>query len=377
MQSILENLLHNKISIWLLIPIVFCVAYTALFIGKKILLHTVKRFVRKTTTQLDDILLKAANMPLNLLAVIFSFGIIYPMIPIPAEDKFHQYFGMGFKGSIIIAIIVFVDAMADGLIQFYSGRIEILKSSSILVRGASRIIIAGLGLLVILDSFGVSITPIIASLGIGSLAVALAVKSTLENFVCGMQLITDQPIMVGHFVKLESGEEGYVEKIGWRSTWLREPNNNIIVIPNSSLINSRITNYYYPNREVVVKIEVGVHYDSDLNHVERVAVDVAKKVLKECKGAVSGFEPAVRFHTLDSSSINFTVVLRALEHGEGGNVKHEFIKKLHERFKQEGITMPYPIRAINFTQEKSLPEQSGQLKPAAEDWASVRQNKGI
>ncbi len=206
-----------------------------------------------------------------------------------------------------------------------------------------------------MDSFGVSITPVLASLGVGSLAVALALQPTLENLFSGIQLVMDKPIKVGHFVKLESGEEGYVYKIGWRSTWVRMLPNNVVVIPNKVIVDAKVINYYYPQKELAVLVQVGVHYDSDLEQVERVTIEVGKETLKEVEGGVEDFDPFIRYHTFDNFSINFSVILRAKEFVDNYLIKHEFIKRLHKRYAKEGITIPYPINAINYSQEK-VPE---------------------
>jgi len=212
-----------------------------------------------------------------------------------------------------------------------------------------------IGLLIILDSFGISITPILASLGIGSLAVALALQPTLENLFSGAQLIVDKPVELGQFIRLESGEEGYVEKIGWRSTWVRMLPNNMIIIPNKTIVNSKLLNYHYPSKETAVLVETGVHYNSDLTAVEKITVEVAKEIMKTIPGGVPEFEPFIRFHTLGDYSINFTVVLRAKEFTDSYLIKHEFIKCLHQRYKKEGIVIPYPIHAINTDQEQKRP----------------------
>jgi len=346
--------LQNHLSLWIVIPIIFCVSFLSLTLAKRILFRAIKRLASKTTTQIDDIIIASANLPLTFLALVLSAGMVQPFFPFDEDSKMLMYYNLGFKGALILTMIIFADQLCDGFVRFYATRIEILRSSAILVRGGARLAIAGIGFLIILDSFGVSITPIIASLGLGSLAIALAVKSTLENFVCGMQLVADQPIMVGHFVKVESGEEGYVEKIGWRSTWIKLPTNNIVIIPNSSLVNSKITNFHYPTKAIIVKVEVGVHYNSDLERVEKIAKEVANEVMKKVPAGVPSFESKVIYHTFDASSINFTVVMEADQFDQGGLIKHEFIKRLHKRFNQEGIVMPYPIRAINYEQEKAF-----------------------
>jgi small-conductance mechanosensitive channel len=157
-------------------------------------------------------------------------------------------------------------------------------------------------------------------------------------------------VQVGQFIRLESGEEGTVTKIGWRSTWITLPNNNTIVIPNKTLVNTSLLNYFYPDTEIAVLVGVGVDYSSDLERVERVTVEVAKEVMKEVAGGVPGFEPFIRYHTFADSSINFNAIMRAKDWPSTHLVKHEFIKRLQKRYAKEGISIPYPIRTI--VQEK-------------------------
>lgn len=124
-----------------------------------------------------------------------------------------------------------------------------------------------------------------------------------------------------------------------------------MVIPNKALVNSKVLNYYYPEQELAVLVQVGVHYESDLKHVEKVTCEVGKEVMKEVQGGVPEFDPFIRYHTFNDFSIDFTVILRAKEFVDNYLIKHEFIKRLHERYNKEGIVIPYPIRAINETQE--------------------------
>jgi len=347
------SLFGIKISAGIVIPLVFLIWVTVLLFVKKIAFNILEKLAKRTKTQLDDVFIQSADFPLTLL--IFASGgmIVERMIPLMTSNELTMYFVMGFKAVTIVAMILFFDRFFDGMINAYSGRVEILKTSGGIARGFVRVIVIGLGFLILLDSFGVSITPVLASLGIGSLAVALALQPTLENFFSGIQLVTDKPIKVGHFIQLESGEEGYVHKVGWRSTWVRMLPNNVVIIPNKVLVNAKIINYYYPQQELSVLVQVGVHYESDLEHVERVTVEAAKETLQEVPGGVKDFTPFIRYHTFADFSINFSVILRAQEFVDQHLIKHEFIKKLHKRYAKEGINIPYPIRAINYSQEKA------------------------
>jgi small-conductance mechanosensitive channel len=101
-----------------------------------------------------------------------------------------------------------------------------------------------------------------------------------------------------------------------------------------------------------VYTEVGVSYDSDLEKVERVTIETPRGVMREVQGGISGSEPLLRYHTFGDSSINFTVILRISEFINQYLVKHEFIKKLHERYKKEGINIPFPTRTVYMQEEK-------------------------
>jgi small-conductance mechanosensitive channel len=343
----------NHAPAWIITLLSWFLWMTLLFLLKRILFAAIRKFAQQTVNHWDDVFLKAADFPVTLL--IFASGglIIQNMLPLMQDPQLAKAFLTGFKVVTIVAIVLFVDRFASGMIEANEDKVEVFKVSSDVVQVITRFVIFTLGVLVLLDSFGISITPILASLGIGSLAVALALQPTLENLFSGAQLTFDKTIQVGHFIKLESGEEGYVHKIGWRSSWIRMTPNNMIVIPNKNIVNSKVINYYYPTKDLAVPVEVGVHYSSDLEHVEKVTIEVAQEVMKTVAGGVADFEPAVRFHTFDDFSINFAVILRAKEFSDGAVIKHEFIKRLQKRYMKEGIVIPYPVEAVNYSQENS------------------------
>jgi len=333
------------VSLWIIAPAVLVIWILVFSLVKKASFAVIKKFAAGTKTEFDDVLFDALDLPVQLM--IYATGILAAKNFLPAGTvSLDQYFLIGFKIVAILAVVLFIDKFLRGLVTLYALQVEILRTSGGIVQGVIRIVIMGLGGLVLLDSMGVSITPIIASLGIGSLAVALALQPTLENFFSGVQLIADKPIQLGQFIKLDSGEEGTVTKIGWRSTWICQPNNNTIVIPNKILVSSRVVNYFYPDTEIAVLVGVGVHYDSDLEQVERVTVDVAREIMQHDAAGVPGFEPFIRYHTFGDFSINFNVIMRAKDWPSSHLVKHAFIKKLHVRYAKEGIQIPYPMRTI-------------------------------
>jgi len=347
------TLFNVEVPAFIYAPAIYFLWVSVLLVIKKVVYVRIERFASRTKSKLDDILLGALNFPLVLLIFVSGAFILEKVSPVLTGLELSGYFLMALKTTTVIAIVIFMDRLFNNLIQTYSHKVDILKTSGGVARTFVRIVVVGLALLILLDSFGVSITPLLASLGIGSLAIALALQPTLENFFSGIQIVIDKPVKAGQFIKLDSGEEGYVHKVGWRSTWIRMLPNNVVVIPNKVLVNSKVLNYYYPTEDLAVLVQVGVHYDSDLKHVEKITCEVAKEVMKEVKGGVPEFDPFIRYHTFNDFSIDFTVILRAKEFVDNYLVKHEFIKRLHERYAKEKIVIPYPIRAINNDQEKA------------------------
>jgi small-conductance mechanosensitive channel len=330
------------------IPLLYLVWVTVLLLVKKVLYANIRKVARKTRSGVDDIMLRSLDLPLVLLIFVGGAFVLDNIFQFSTDSELLTMADIAFKATAIIAMIIFFDRLFREMIGYYSERVPVLKNSRGVMNIIVRSVVIGLGILILLDNFGVSITPILASLGVGSLAVALALQPTLENFFSGIQLIMDRPIKVGHFIKLESGEEGYVTRIGWRSTRIRQLPNNTVVIPNKQLVNSRVLNYYYPETEMAVLVQVGVHYDSDLEMVERVTVEVGEKVLSSVQGGVPGFKPFIRYHTFNDFSIDLTVILRCEEFVDNYLVKHEFIKALKKRFDEEGIVIPYPIRTLDW-----------------------------
>ncbi len=226
------------------------------------------------------------------------------------------------------------------------------------IRKVVNIAILIIAALIITGQLGYEITPLLASLGIAGLAVALALQDSLSNLFSGFYLMLDQPVRPGDYVQLEGGQEGFVEEIGWRATRIRPFNNNLVIIPNSKLSESVIVNWHQPVPEMSVYVWCGVGYGSDLDKVERVAIEVGHQVQDRMEGTNKEWEPIVRFKEFGESNINFVTVLRVTDPTQRFAVEHEFIKALFRRFNEEGIEISFPMRTVIMRQEqaKSSPE---------------------
>jgi small-conductance mechanosensitive channel len=209
--------------------------------------------------------------------------------------------------------------------------------------------------LITLDSLSISITPLLTTLGISRAAVALAFKDTLANFFAGLYILADRPIRGGDYIKLEGGPEGYVESVGWRSTRVRTLANNIVVIPNSRLAESIITNYFLPDRRFALTLNISVSRDSDSRKVERILLEEAREGASKIEGMLEDPPPSVSFIPgFRESSLDFSVNAQVREFVYQYGVQHELRHRILERFRKEGIEMPFPQRTVHFAPGKGL-----------------------
>ncbi len=209
-----------------------------------------------------------------------------------------------------------------------------------------RVVIYVTAFLVALDSLGVSVTPLVASLGVGSIAVGLALQDTLGNLFSGFYLYLDRPIAIGDWIQLDTGVEGQVVRIGWRSTHLLVGGINHLVIPNSKLSSSPITNFNLPHSEFSVVVSTGVAYDTDLNQVEEVAIQAARHVAETVPGGVPEFVPLVRMKRFGDSSIELDVIIRVKNYEFKFEAQHRLVKALKEAFDKADIEIPFPQRVF-------------------------------
>jgi small-conductance mechanosensitive channel len=268
------------------------------------------------------------------------------MIALPLRPPFERLASSLLLTTAIVTATITAARITGGLVGTYASRHQRLPGATSIFANIARFLVISVGLLVTLQTLGVSVGPILTALGVGGLAVALALQDTLANLFAGLHVIGSRKVVPGDYVVMDSGEEGYVQDINWRNTSLRNLSNNTIVVPNARLASAILTNYYQPASEMSLLVPIGVSYDSDLESVEQVTSEVGREVMNEVSGGVAGFEPIIRYHTFDDSSIEFNVVLRVKEHADQYLVRHEFVKRVHNRYRQAGIVIPFPIQTV-------------------------------
>jgi small-conductance mechanosensitive channel len=183
---------------------------------------------------------------------------------------------------------------------------------------------------------------------VGGLAVALALQDTLSNLFAGLHLLMDKPIRVGDYVRLETGQEGHVVDIGWRTTRIRMPTNNLVVVPNNKLTQSILTNYSLPAPQMALSIPIGVSYETNPDQVERVLTEEALKAAGHLPGLLAEPAPIVRLIPgFGDSSLNFTLTVQVKDFEDQAPVQHELRKRILKRFHEEKIEIPFPQRMVH------------------------------
>ena len=323
------------------------------FLFSRLLFRLILRAARLFPGELDDHLVAAARRPV--IAYIILLG-AYLAIEVPLTLPAEVDAGVN-KAAAVAAIIigaVLINAVgrsALNWLQDYLGSTPAANTGSWalpLARRSLLIVVAVMAIMVSLDVLGVNITPLIAGLGIGGLAVALAIQPTLSNLFAGTYVITEGVVNPGDYIDMEGGVSGYVVDVNWRSTRLRTWGNNLVVVPNSRFAETIITNYSKPDQHVNVFLTCGVAYESDLQLVETVSYEVMEQVLGQHPGAVRDYGAYFGYDTFGESNIDFWLFVQAKDRLASFEVRTELIKQLHARLTAEGITINYPVRTLHF-----------------------------
>jgi small-conductance mechanosensitive channel len=339
-MSILDVLVENEYLRFVIILIGTIILVTLSYF---ILKFIVNRIAGKKKNY-GEFIFKQLSKPFILLLLIIGIYSAIRQLSIIIEYIFW------FDGSFFVLTIFIIALLISRIISVIMiGYLKIKRGFERppkLINMTASIVIYIIAIAVILAYFKIDVTPLIAGVGLGALAIGLALQSTLSNFFAGMHLVSDRPIDVGDYIEIDENTKGTIEDIGWRSTRIKTLADNLLIIPNGKLAESNITNFSKPKQDMSLWIPCGVAYESDLKKVEKVTLEVAKNIQQSTDGAVRDFEPAFRFKEFGDSNINFLAILRVNEPMKRFTVRNEFIKALKERFDKEGIEISWPIRKI-------------------------------
>ncbi len=310
----------------------------------KIIMPKLSKIIAKTSFKYDDLIVLTIRK--WVIPWFLVLGLFFGLKQLNLDLRFYFWIQNGLLIFYIFSSTIIISKVVSGLIKIKASDSDTFISSSSIISNIVIVTIYSIGILIILQTQGISITPVLTALGVGGLAVALALQNTLSNLFAGLQIISSGNFIKGSFIKIASGEDGCIEDITWRSTTIRTLTDHIIIVPNAKLADMIVSNFNLPKTELSFIVEIGVSYDSDLTHVELVTKQVIKQIMEEVEGGVSDFEPVIRYFSFGDSSIQMKATLRVKDYVAQFDVKSAFIKKLHIKFIEQGINIPFPTRTV-------------------------------
>jgi small-conductance mechanosensitive channel len=316
---------------------------------QKVLVARAHRAARRTAMPWDDILVASISGYIIVWFLLIGLAVIFKVVHLRPETLKVLQRAIGVIG--ILSAVSFGVRLSKKAIEVYVDRFVDVPTS--IFKNAAVIVIYLLGFVISLDYLGVSVTALVTAMGVGGLGVALALQETFTNMISGLNILMTKKIRPGDFVQIDGDRihEGNVTDITWRSTTIRGPDNNLIIIPNSKLGQAVVTNVHLPEKEMGLFVPVAVGYDNDLRAVERMTVEVAREVLADPDRGVPGFEPRIRFNAFTELGVQFNVILRVREFTDQFALKHDFFLRLHDRYRKEGVSFPIPARTVRVEKE--------------------------
>lgn len=351
-----DDLLYRLVLVVIVIVIAFFVSKILAFTLKKI----IKPFVSKTKTDLDDKILSASGSAiyrLSFLAGIFLSVEIFkdgikseskflpkPLIEIyPFLDNLVSVTEALLFIALVIILLIVSFRYINVFLDWYSQKINASDNRNLsgslipLLKKVSKIILFALAVVIVLAKFDVDISAFVVSLGVGSLAIALAAQETLSNMISGFIIMTDRPFRIGDRIRYADNQIGDVVDIGIRSTKILDFDNNIVIIPNNEIVKSRLVNITYPNSLTRVVVEVGVAYGSDIKKVKEILLAIADQD-PDCSKEIS---PEVFLINFGASSLDFRLVARTDDYRNAWAMQCRMRERIYEEFNKHNIEIPF------------------------------------
>jgi small-conductance mechanosensitive channel len=293
-------------------------------------------------TNEDSLFLQAVRVPSMLWCVVLGLFVALEMADLP--PRMASQIQIVLESAIILSVTITVAGVLGSIVAAASERRALAVAVTGLFRTAVRLTVLVIGGLVLLSSLGIAITPILTALGVGGLAIALALQDTLANLFAGLHLLADRPIRVGDYVHLSvENVEGHVLDVGWRSTRIRMLQNNVVVVPNKRVAESVITNFDLDETRTGISMRVAVGYDADPDQVEQALVEEARAAVGQVPGLLGDPPPVARLIPgFGEYSLEFTLTCQTRRIVDQFLVQHELRKRILKRLRAEGIAIPMP-----------------------------------
>jgi small-conductance mechanosensitive channel len=342
---LLQALMRDPVAV--LIPLAFFGATViAVLIASRVFFRAVQKWAARSDSHLDVILIESLRGPIFVLSLILGVHVALRNSRIPAQ--YHEDIHTGVAVLWVLALTISASRLAGNMVRFYGGRVTGARDVTSLTQKLAQLVVFAIGIVWLLKVvFDLSLTPILTTLGVGGLAVALALQDTLSNLFAGFYVSISGLVRIGDYIRLNSGEEGYVTDIAWRCTTMRGLNNNLVVIPNSKLGQAIFINYDLPEHRMTVSVSVGVSYDSDVDRVDAILLDEATNASASIEGMLSEPPPKIFFEPGPGDfALGFQIKFSIVRFAEQLRIKSELQKRIFKRLQREGINIPFPTQTI-------------------------------
>jgi small-conductance mechanosensitive channel len=313
------------------------------------------RLIRTAAARWFEDAAPALGVPIAAAVVIGGTLLLLPELSLP--PRLSKWVTGALDIAFVLACAIGLSRIAVSAVTAYATRHPTVMPALGVARATVRVAIAILALITALESLGVPVAPLLTTLGIGSLAVALALQDTLANFFAGLYLLADRPVRTGDYVKVQEGAEGFVEAIGWRSSRLRTSNNNIVVVPNIKLSQAILTNFHLPVANVTMAVSVTLPHGADADAIERLFLDELDRAVVQV-AELRGGKPVVRLAELSEAGQVWRCTVDATDVDAQAIAGHEIRKRLLARLKREGIPLATKERVV------LAPEQKETARPS-------------
>lgn len=338
--------------------IVFVVTLALAWLARRITLGALRAWNARTGSKPGRILIDALRGPFLIWGLILAVHLSLQLSALPA--RYTQWSSKTLVALLILSFTLMCMRLGRDLVRSSGGQVPGALPISTLIETLAQLAVLILGILLILNELGYPLTTILTTLGVGGLAVALALQDTLSNLFAGFYVAVARQVRLGDYIKLDGGQEGYVTDISWRSTSIRSLANNLIVVPNAKLAQAIVTNYNLPEKRMGAGLQVSVSLDSDPDHVERVLLEIGLDAARQIPGLLADPAPSVSFDPgVGEFSVGFSLNYQVAEFVNQFGVRNELRKRIFLRFRQEGIQIPFPTRTVYVKEPAAADGENG------------------
>lgn len=323
----------------------FCLAWLVNLIVRFIQV----RITSRTETDLDDRIVGVIKKSVKRLIHVIALYLAVLHLDTVVKGTWSVWADGVFFVVVILFLTILISGIISEIFQWYLETVAKKTESTLddelipLAKRIVNIILYTIALITCLDHFEIDIKALIVSLGVGTLAVALAAQETLANMIAGFVIMVDRPFRVGDRINLpKSNRIGEVIKIGLRSTKILDFDNNVATIPNAEIVKNDVVNFSYPNIQIRLKIDIDVAYGSDLDKVKTILVDAVSSF----ETVLSDPKPAAYLVDFKESGIGMTVVGRVRNYKELWDTLDGARMQIYKEFRRQDIEIPFPQRVV-------------------------------